>query len=506
MAQVVVGIDIGDDLLSAAVVTGTGREAQVTDCAFSVLRAAGEVDLAGELALLIEKLREKPIRCVAGIPLSCLSLRNLALPFTDEKKIRQILPFELEEQLLRPLDEQIVATGPAAGGGTGLLAAAAEKGQLREQIEAFQASGLEPDRICPSVYVLADRLCRTSHTGDTFLFLHGDLASVQTALVRQGEIVFMRRLAWPDSVFTHAVFCYENGAVSVADPVEAEAAISSICGQARQSVDYFCLQSGIDIQPEYFALSGPIQSCLSVLEQLEARLGLSGRTADLVRDGAVSIAADCAGNWRPALHDAALALALQAGRKSKEAGLNFRLGEFAPPRTLFARKQLLAAAVVAAALLCLSCVWLFVDSQRLATRHNALTAQMERLFKESFPGSKPGPDPLLQMRSQRKAMDTTTAAMPLFAEEKRVLAILADISARIPVSLDLHTARLTVDQESVTLKGSTEAFNNVNAIQAALSASGRYTEAAIVSAAKGKEGEGIQFEIKLRLTAAKEGS
>jgi general secretion pathway protein L len=500
MAQTAVGIDIGDDLLSAAVVSGAGREAQVTDCA-CVLRAAGGLDLADELAALLAKLKERPSRCAAGISLSSVSLRNLPLPFTDEKKIKQILPFELEEQLLRPVEEQIVATASAAGD-VGLLAAAADKGLLRTQLAAFQASGLEPYRVCPAVHVLADRLCRTNHTGDTFLLLHADLSSMQTALARQGEIVFLRRIVWPDSVFLHPVFRYdEQGAVRVEAPDEAAAAVSSLCGQLRRSVDYFCFQSGVSIQPDYFVLSGPMQNCPGFQEQMEAGFGLPGRTADLVRDGAVALAADCAAVWRPGLHDAALALALQASRK--EAGLNFRQGELAPPRRLLgSKKQATAAAAVAAGLFCAACAGLFISKQRLKQRHGELTVQMEQVFKESFPSGKPGLDPLLQMQSQRKAMNTAGAVMPIFAEEQRILAILADISARIPASLDLHTARMTVDQEAVMLKGSTDAFNNVNAIQAALSRSGRYAEAAIVSAAKGKDGEGIQFEIRLKLAAA----
>ncbi|MCI5125818.1 MAG: hypothetical protein D3925_15445, partial [Candidatus Electrothrix sp. AR5] len=75
-----------------------------------------------------------------------------------------------------------------------------------------------------------------------------------------------------------------------------------------------------------------------------------------------------------------------------------------------------------------------------------------------------------------------------------------DISDRIPTSLDLHLTRLIIDQDSVKLTGTTDAFNNVNTIKSLLTESDRYSEVNIVSATKGNENEGIRFEIKLQLT------
>lgn len=98
-------------------------------------------------------------------------------------------------------------------------------------------------------------------------------------------------------------------------------------------------------------------------------------------------------------------------------------------------------------------------------------------------------------------MDSSPAALPVFTEEKRVLATLTDISARIPANIQLQVDRLQIDQQSVSIRGSTDAFNNVNTMQSLLAKSSRYTEVRIVSAAKGKQDEGILFEIRLQLRA-----
>jgi Tfp pilus assembly protein PilN len=58
---------------------------------------------------------------------------------------------------------------------------------------------------------------------------------------------------------------------------------------------------------------------------------------------------------------------------------------------------------------------------------------------------------------------------------------------------------LIVDQDSVKLTGTTDAFNNVNTIKSLLTQSDRYSEVNIVSATKGNEDEGVRFEIKMQL-------
>lgn len=502
MAQVSAGIDISDDLLTGVVVAGAGKDAQVTACA-SLFRQ-GPDNLAEELPQLMERLGlSQPLnRCCVGISLSVLSLRNITLPFADEKKIRQVLPFELEEQLLLPMEAQVIATTLTSGGAdkTALLAAAVEKDALRQLLATLRSCGLEPERICPALHALTDRLCRTEHTGSDFLLLHGEVSAVQMALVRQGEILFMRRLAWPDEVFTHAVFRYEDGGISTAEPEAAAEAVSSLCDIVRRSLDYFAMQSGMAaVRPEYLVLSGPMLVCSGFRELLETGLDLPGRTCDLTRDGAASAPAE---SWRPPMHDSALALALQSGRRSKEACLDFRQGEFAPPRRLLgSKKQLIALGAVAGLLLLAGGGWLLIDGRMRQKQYDSLSAKMEKMFQESFPGVKPGPDPLMHMRSLRRGIGTSAEVMPIFTDEKRALFVLADISARIPSSIQLQVDRFLLDQNSVSLKGTTDAFNNVNAMQSLLSKSSRYSEVRIVSATKGKQDEGIQFELRLQLKA-----
>ncbi len=498
MAQITLGVDISDDLLNAAVVAGRGNDQQVVACASVVLEEHD--DIPEMLPVLLEQLNWQGGRCVSGLPLSCLSLRNLTLPFTNEKKLQQVLPMEMEEHLLTPVGEQILATAISGQDrdGTHLLVAAVDKSTLAAHLETFQASGLDPDIVCPGGFALAESLSATGVDGRNFLLLYGDMGSMTMVICQQGMVVFMRRLSYPEKVFTDAIFTFNGSSVRISDHDAANAAVSGLCDGVQRSLDYFRFSCGLEVEPDHVVLAGPMQLAKGFQQKIEAGLGLPCRVCDLVRSGAVALSADAAESWQPAVYDRALALALKGG--AKQVSLNFRRDEFASTRHLLGSKRQAAGLALAAGLLVVLLFgYLIVDHQSLKQRHDRLAGQMEQIFRKSFPGTSRIVDPLVQMQSKLREAEAPTVSMPLFTQEKRVLAILADVSARIPATLSIHVSRLVIDQGGVKLKGTTDAFNNVNMIKNVLSKSPRFAEVNIVSATKAKKKGVIRFEIRMQL-------
>lgn len=503
MAHLSFGIDISDDLLTGVAVAGKGKEAKAVSCAF--YRRDKDNGLTKQLPLLLKELQwSQKGRCDIGVSLSELSLRNLSLPFADSRKIDQILSFELDEQLLLPVDQQVIATAATMvnkeGGETQLIAAALEKETLSEYISLFNDQEVEPDRISPTDFVLAERLHSSDREAESFLLLSCEFSSATVTVVHQGAVVFMRYLACPAEVFTQALFSFDGREIYTDDPDGAELAVSRICSAVQESVAIFRHQSSLDLHPDYILLTGPMLLGQGFQEKVEAEIGLPVKRCDLIRADTVKLSAGIAGQWKPEFYDRALALALQAGAGKKTASLNFRRNDFAPPHYLLrSKKQLIGAAVIAGLLVSFSLGYLFWDVWRLEKKHDRLAAQTVEVFQTSFPGITPAGDPLLHMRSKLRGMDTVSVSMPIFHEKQRVLLILYDISTRIPDSLDLHLTQLIIDQDSVKLSGTTDAFNNVDTIKRLLTASERYAEVNIVSATKGKKDEGIRFEIRLQL-------
>jgi general secretion pathway protein L len=498
MAQQTIGIDISDDLLSAVIVAGRGKDARVLSCASTVL--AEHTTVADELPQLMEQLQWQDGHCVSGLSLFWFSLRNLFLPFSDEKKVQQILPFELEEQLLSPVDEQIIATSVTGKDETGcqLLVAAVEKETIGQYLDIFQAQGLDPDQVFPASFVLAEYLCRTGFEGDDFLLLYCDMGSMTIVICHQGAIPFMRRLSYPEKVFTDTIFSFDGSRIIVSDRQAADEAIAGLCRVVRKSIDYFCLQHDLEIVPNHVVLAGPMSLGEGFKEKIEIELAMGAKICDLVQAGSATLSAEVTGQWQPAVYDRSLSLALQGGARGGK--FNFRRDQFAAPRYLLrSKKQAIGLALAVAFLLLTVYGYLFIDYQFLKKRHDGLNQRMEQVFIKTFPGASPGKDPLMYMRSRMKGTDTVAVSMPLFTGEKRVLAILADISSLIPASIEIHVVRLVIDQDSVRIKGTTDAFNNVNTIKSLLTKSVRFSEVTIVSAAKAKEKGTIRFELRLQL-------
>ena len=108
MTRHALGIDIGEAQVSGVALTRQGRSLQLTGCCRVEL--AADTDPAGVAAAVRQvgaQLGGPQAVTVLGLPLSRLSVRNLALPFKDARSITQTLPFELEEQLLVPVDSQV---------------------------------------------------------------------------------------------------------------------------------------------------------------------------------------------------------------------------------------------------------------------------------------------------------------------------------------------------------------------------------------------------------------
>lgn len=498
MTQLTLGVDISDDLLSAVVVAGRGRDRQVV--AYASVTLEEHDDIPELLPVLLEQLGWQGGRCVSGLPLSYFSLRNLILPFTSEKKIQQILPFELEEHLLVPVDEQIFTTTINGEGndGTRLLVAAVEKRILAQHLDIFHLSDLDPDIICPSSFALADRLSSAGSDGQDFLLLCGDMGSMTMVICQQGEIVFMRRLSYPENVFTDAIFFFDGTSVKAADRAAADAAVSGLCMVVQRSIDYFCRTTGIKVNPDHVILAGPMRLAGGFQEKIEHELGLPGSVCDLVQTGHATLAGDVAESWQPAVYDRPLAIALQGGRK--HVPFNFRKDEFVTKRRLLgSRRQVMGFALAAGFLFVIFFGYLFADYRSLRKKHDSLAGKMEQVFQKSFPDVTRIVDPLVQMRAKLQEAQEPTVSMPLFTQEKRILAILADISARVPDAISMQVSRLVVDQDSVKIKGTTDAFNNVNVIKELLAKSTRFPEVSIVSATKAKDKGVIRFEISLQL-------
>jgi len=110
MSRKVLGIDIRKESVSAVLVKTSLRENRIDAHAHIPLPEAAEDDNNFKTALnmLVNEINPSGCDCVVSISADHFSYRILQVPFKDSKKIRMVLPFELEPTVPYPIDDLVI--------------------------------------------------------------------------------------------------------------------------------------------------------------------------------------------------------------------------------------------------------------------------------------------------------------------------------------------------------------------------------------------------------------
>ncbi|MGD0276304.1 MAG: hypothetical protein ABSB79_09670, partial [Syntrophales bacterium] len=94
----VVGLDIGDRSVTAVLLKGSiGGKERVSAVAIADIPQDGNLEEAVREIFSRQDFRQAT--CVSAISAREIAFRNVSIPFTDERKIHQALPFTLEPLL-----------------------------------------------------------------------------------------------------------------------------------------------------------------------------------------------------------------------------------------------------------------------------------------------------------------------------------------------------------------------------------------------------------------------
>jgi general secretion pathway protein L len=158
MAHTIVGIDLGSHAVKFALVEAGFRQSRALEF-FAEPVVAGEAPLAerqGEaLRRGLERLGREATLYLA-MPGELLTLRVLDLPFSDPRKIEQVVGYELEGQIVNPLSEMVFdhhvldAPGPE---GTAVMAVAARIEDVGALLADLGVYGLDPRALYPAPLV-----------------------------------------------------------------------------------------------------------------------------------------------------------------------------------------------------------------------------------------------------------------------------------------------------------------------------------------------------------------
>ncbi|HDR15569.1 MAG TPA: hypothetical protein ENN79_08860 [Desulfobacteraceae bacterium] len=494
----ILGLQIDSDAVSAVAVKSGFRETRIIGCGWVPL---GEGGFDEALDTLAEGMDLRNDAAVVSIPAIKASLHTIEMPFSDPKKIRQALPYEMES--LMPFSVESRVTDfiiPGVGSTPGVLAASVFSETLSEILGCLKSRGLDAQVLDLECVPTANWLLRRQQPPDNGLFLHIGVRRHTMVLFFQRRVVLVRSLGAVMSDGNPFAALAGPGRHRIENPETFRRAAEQVVGEMARgvlsTVHAFKGISGMPVSVDKIYFSGPGGLFPETGSILERYTGFSAEALDVRADKTVRMEKPAADAWISPLMSGALALTLRDSGDTRS--FDFRKGDFEVRTPLLGSlRRLKSAGVLAGLFLVLWMVDTGLEFNRLKRNYEALGAAMEEVFKETFPDVSRIVDPLQQMKV-RAMEDAGSVVMPGIGADSQVLDLIRELSDRIPEDMNVRITVMTIDQDTVRINGRTSDFNLVDGIKNSLDPSRFFSGVTITSANMDRSGNQVQFELRLQ--------
>ena len=489
----ILGLDIGEDSVTAVQVLSGLKGYQVTACAQVAMEEEGGLEEA--LKSLLEQMDLKSDTYLTSIPAENASYRNLQMPFKEPKKIRQTLPFEIETVVPFPSEDLVVDFAIVERAEESeVLGVTVKKAYIAEYLAQLQAYGIDPVVLDIRCVPTVSWLVKQEDTPEDGLLLEIGVKRNLMILYLKRHIALIRTFAADGHASVSSEADSNNKKVDTPAPEAIESRLRAFCADVQNTMHAFAWQMKREIHPERVFFTGTGALYPETGDLLGQFLGIPVEQLNLRENRKVRLETSVARVWNPALMDNALALALRDERQSQ--GFNFRKEAFEIKKHYSALKAWIRkAALFLIIIFALLAVDLGTDYYLLSKRYTMLDQNIKEVFKKTFPEATKTDFAVEQMRVKIKEMKKSRRPG---VKTQGVLQILKDISQRVPKSIDMHVTRLVVDPETVRISGDTDTFNAVDTIKNRLEPSAHFSAVTITSANRDRTGKRFQFEIKLQ--------
>jgi general secretion pathway protein L len=490
MAGTIFSIDIQDDLITGVLLNINHKATVITGCGVTSI---GSRPIEEAVVEIMNQTGFHDGICRISLSAERFFFHNLSLPFTDSRKLRKILPFELEETAPLEINRLLVDTiiSNSEGEQANIVAAMVERDFLADRLSRLLALGLDPEIITVSGVPTAVRLMELPDCPPDLVFLDIGLQAATMIVVLNRQIVLIRSLCFEDGGSRESIDLGDNFTKTVPHSPEV---YSTIAAAVKQTL--LAAQIKEPGMPIY--LAGPSEHQRGVSECLADSAGVDIRDCDLLgRHSFLKIAPNIEAKWVPWVMDRALALGM-AAKKSRK-GFNFRKDAFARKVSLNQYRHLFwKGGAFTAALVVVVGFFLWLSSMSLKTEEKTVTMQIRAVFSETLPTVTRIVDPVQQLQTEINKLKQSTGGSRT-GNQYKVLDLLAEISEIIPDSLKVRLTLMSVDEKGIRIKGVTDSFNTVDTVKKKLEKSSYFNSVAISSANLAPKNNEILFELKLQL-------
>lgn len=476
--------------------------------------------VAQRLRVLFQEHSLRGIPVVVAMPTHRLFSRILTVPFTDPKKVAQVIPYETEELIPLGLDEVVLdhTIIDTREGESTVLVAAVPRDRMTQHLELLTAADIDPvsmDLDSLSLfhfyqYAMMDStqdvvLLDIGASKSTMCLVSGGTLKAIRSFMIAGDALTRNlavQLGWTytaaESEKRHLVVPARDDGFDADDP--ASKALQDFLGpfttEIRNTLQSHDAAAGRSITHLYLCGGGAKLKGLSdylarqlnvqVVDSLERRFGAAQKKGD-PWDG------DCSSS---------LGLAATPALWGLGASINLRQGPFSIPHRERSAKQKgwIRLAIGVAVLVAIGFANFYVDYSIKETRLQTLKDTLQHDFRTSFPEITTVVDPVQQ---GRMALEQATERLALFGhnDPAAILVILAELTEHLPEDRTLAINELTVEGAKVKIEASTDSFESVDAIKAALTNSARLTEVVVSDARMGAKPGQVKFRVTSVVTA-----
>jgi type II secretory pathway component PulL len=478
MSRQILAIDIRSESIEAVLLNTGLKVSTVAECITVPLGAPSENSdpLVDALTQLKDQIDPGAANVVVAVPPDGVHYRKLSVPFKEDAKIRQVLPFELEPLLPIAIDNlKVDFHKNRVADQTEVLAVALDQAVFQRYMDALTSAAFRPQLIVPGSFPLASYLSGIEEfASEQFLILDVGREKTSMFALESGNIELVRRLS---------------------SRVDSEQAVEGLALRIRQTLTAMSDQHTEFFSPLMVYITGEAIEEPDVFQRISLALELPTEQIDLSQ-WATRFEMNNATPCVPSRMNNALAMALLEidGRPCA----NFhRISS--PLRNYWNayRPYVMGPAVLLAIALFIGLCGVLIDSYLLNRRVNKLNTQMMQVYLSEFPKSRAKGDPIDLFESKLKEVKKGGASGGVHPTPVRAIDVLLQVSQLIPANIDVLLTRMSMGAESLTLSGETAAFNTVDDIKNRLEKGELFKQVTIASANMDKSGKKVRFKLKI---------
>ena len=525
MPQRIIGLDIGSHSVKAVQLRRTFRGFELVGFHEKEIPRDGETLSSDAVAQTIAELfgegRFSGDMVITSIPGHQVSTRIIKLPFSDRKKLEQVIPFEVEGYTPFNVEEMVVSYHivNVDEEGAQILALLVKKDVVRDHLEMLERVDISPKIVDLDVLALYS-LSNIIFQGVEGPFSIADIGATKASIcvVEGGHVSMIRSLPIGGEAITkalqeefdlpreeaegvkihHGIIMEEEGRSEEERRFSKciESSLSPLLREIKQTFHSYEADHHQGIRRIF--LCGGTAALHNVMPYLSRELELEAEPLNVLEAPFNKLPA---GSVPAGLIPHGLGLGLRGVGNKRFSQANFRKDEFAIRSEIKEVKGgMLFAGILMLAILLLVSFDFYLTLDMKQRRLEDLRGEIRKVFTTTLPEVKNIVNEVQQLRSEiQEAKKGSLAFLEAGGEGMSMLDLMREVTVRIPGDVKVDVKDLVIDRGRIAITGETDSFESVDKIRAGLQGFEGFKRVGLTHAKVGAKGEKVEFKCSISM-------